>query len=261
MTQKSNPVSCGVNVFENNAEYYGSVASPIGPHDHYFLDFLSTYAGRQLHLLDVGGGSGNFATLVTKTIPDMDVVVVDPCAPLLEMIGDARITKIQGALPYAMNLSDSECFDFIHIKEVLHHVVGDSIRDSKEQVKVSLNELNKHLDKYDYLLISEIFYEGHIVPTFPRTLIFHVCRLQDKTKIKIPTKEFLEDLSVCFYTRDEFASMLHDCGYTIVGYYEKYWGKSLKTALLGVKERGRMLFIVKKGSGGDEITGIAQDPL
>ncbi len=52
-----------------------------------------------------------------------------------------------------------------------------------------------------------------------RNLIFVLLALQNKSRIKIPAKEFLMDLSTCFYTRAEFSSILKKSGFEVVDYY------------------------------------------
>jgi hypothetical protein len=243
MTERTTTYNA-LELFSKNTNFYGDV-NQLGKYDYYFLTFLSKFAGSNSNLLDIGGGSGKFASLTKNNIPDMDVTVVDPCQPLLNMIKNPQIKVVCGELPQSLNLDNCGSFKFIHIKEVLHHIVGATIKDSKELCKTSLMKVNEMLDEDGYLLIHEIFYEGHIT-SLPRTLIFYLCEFQRKTKIKIPGDEFLEGLSVCFYARSEFRSMLNDCGFEIVQYNESNWKKSYKTTLLGIKRYGRMIFILKK---------------
>ena len=243
MTERTTTYNA-LELFSKNTHFYGDV-NQLGKYDYYFLTFLSKFAGSNSNLLDIGGGSGKFASLTKNNIPDMDVTVVDPCQPLLNMIKNPQIKVVRGELPQSLNLDNCGSFKFIHIKEVLHHIVGATIKDSKELCKTSLMKVNEMLDEDGYLLIHEIFYEGHIT-SLPRTLIFYLCEFQRKTKIKIPGDEFLEGLSVCFYARSEFRSMLNDCGFEIVQYNESNWKKSYKTTLLGIKRYGRMIFILKK---------------
>ncbi len=243
MTERTTTYNA-LELFSKNTHFYGEV-NQLGKYDYYFLTFLSKFAGSNSNLLDIGGGSGKFASLTKNNIPDMDVTVVDPCQPLLNMIKNPQIKVVCGELPQSLNLDNCGSFKFIHIKEVLHHIVGATIKDSKELCKTSLMKVNEMLDEDGYLLIHEIFYEGHIT-SLPRTLIFYLCEFQRKTKIKIPGDEFLEGLSVCFYARSEFRSMLNDCGFEIVQYNESNWKKSYKTTLLGIKRYGRMIFILKK---------------
>ena len=134
----------------------------------------------------------------------------------------------------------------IIIKEVFHHIVGPSINESKELLRDSLFAIKEILKNDGFLLIHELFYESYLIPTLSRTLIFYLLALQNKFGIKVPAEEFLMGLSVCFYTRPEFESILNDCGFKIINYHEEYFGNTFKKKFLFLQNWGRMLFISKK---------------
>ena len=97
-----------------------------------------------------------------------------------------------------------------------------------------------------FLLIHELFYESYLIPTLSRSLIFYLLTSQNNLKIKAPAKEFFMDLKVCFYTRPEFKSILNDCGFKVIDFYEENWSDNFKKRALILRNWGRMLFIVKK---------------
>lgn len=230
------------NIFDKYADFYGDVE----PHsyDYYFIDFIKKTKKQGSNLLDIGGGSGTFAQLVKDSCLDIGVHVVDPSKKLLDRINDTRIKKFHGNLPDQIFV-DSD-FDYVHIKEVLHHIVGSSIGETKELLRESLFTMKGFLKEDGFLLIHELFYESYLIPTLSRTLIFNLLALQNKFGIKVPAKEFLIGLGVCFYTRPEFELILNDCGFKIVDFHEEYWDSTFKTRLLFLQNWGRMLFIVKK---------------
>ena len=230
------------NIFDKYADFYGNVKPQL--YDFYFVDFIKKTKKPGLTLIDVGGGSGAFARLVKDNCPDIDVTVVDPSKELLNNINDERIKKIYGKLPDQQFLDSS--FDYIHVKEVFHHIVGPSINESKELLRDSLFAIKEILKNDGFLLIHELFYESYLIPTLSRTLIFYLLALQNKFGIKVPAEEFLMGLSVCFYTRQEFESILNDCGFKIINYHEEYFGNTFKKRFLFLQNWGRMLFISKK---------------
>lgn len=230
------------NIFDKYADFYGNVKPQ--SYDYYFIDFIKKTKKQGSNLLDIGGGSGTFAQLVNDNCLDIDVHVVDPSKKLLDRINDERIKKIYGNLPDQIFL-DSD-FDYVHVKEVLHHIVGSSIDETKELLRESLFTMKDFLKEDGFLLIHELFYESYLIPELSRTLIFNLLALQNKFGIKVPAKEFLMGLGVCFYTRPEFESILNDCGFKIIDFHEEYWGSTFKARLLFLQNWGRMLFIVKK---------------
>ncbi len=230
--------------FDKNVNRYGRVSPAPEDYDFYFLDFIKTKRNQILNLLDIGGGSGTFAKLIANGCPDIDVTVLDPSEKLLSKIDDTRIRKVKGELPNRIPL-DSK-FDYVHVKEVFHHITGSSIKSSKELLRKSLVTVKEYLNDDGFLLVHELFLESYLISSLSRALIFYLLTLQNKLRIKIPVREFLMDLEVCFYTRSEFKSILDDCGFKIVGYHEEDWADNLRKRVLLLKNWGRMLFVLEK---------------
>jgi len=228
------------NIFDKYAEIYG-ITEP-HKYDYYFINTINKV---EASLLDVGGGCGTFAGLVIKKFPRMDVVVIDPSQKLLDRISDKRIKTCKGCLPNKISVNEKKRFDYIHVKEVFHHIVGGSIVDSAKITKESLINLKKYLKEDGVLFVHELFYESYIIPSFSRSFIFYILKLQNVFNVQILPKEFLLGLVVCFYTRDEFKKILFECGYELIDYYEEVWGETHKKKALFLKNWGRMLFILK----------------
>ena len=189
-----------INVFDEYAEFYG--CNVVRDYDYFFIDFIKE--NKKASLLDVGGGSGTFASLTKDSYPKMDVVVIDPSQTLLDRISDERIRKYYGRLPDKLYLNEGVTFDYIHIKEVLHHIVGTSVSESMGLIRESLINLRKYLKDDGFIFIHELFYESILIPPLSRDFIFYISKLQNNSNLKFLPKEFLMGLVVCFYTRDEF---------------------------------------------------------
>jgi hypothetical protein len=175
-------------------------------------------------LLDVGAGSGLFTSLVKLNFPDMQVTALDPSAKLLSLIDDRSIRRVVGKIP-DLNLQAQERFGFIHISNVLHHLVGKTITESQEIVKESLLVLRDHLDHTGFLMVQEELWESYLVPTATRSLAFHVLSLANIFDVPVPgflhwrdnwhSRSF-KGLVVCIYTASEFENVLKDCGFEII---------------------------------------------
>ena len=71
------------------------------------------------HVLDVGGGAGQLATLLAETL-DARVTVLDPTAEMVAHVPEGdRIAAVQGTAE-AMPLSD-DAFDAIVVTDAFHH--------------------------------------------------------------------------------------------------------------------------------------------
>jgi NAD-dependent dihydropyrimidine dehydrogenase PreA subunit len=66
------------------------------------------------------------------------------------------------------------------------------------------------------LLVHEIYYESYINPRITRDFLFHALNIQNKLRIRIPQKDFLMDLLVCFYTREELKNILESNGFKVM---------------------------------------------
>ena len=202
----------------------------------YIFNFLKDK--RNGSLLDIGGGSGFFSILSKNCFPELEITIVDPSIELLNMIDQKDVRKIIGKLPDQLNLEKSCNFDFIHMGYVLHHIIGNSIGESRKKAKESLLTIKSIMNKNSYFSLDEIFYESYILPTYSKNLIFYTLRLQNLLQLKIPSREFLLDLSVNFYTRAEIYRLLDECGFNIIDVNEYYWKNTLKTRALMIRNWG-----------------------
>jgi 2-polyprenyl-3-methyl-5-hydroxy-6-metoxy-1,4-benzoquinol methylase len=228
--------------FDNNAEAY---RDKIGfDFDETILDFVRMRKLEEGMFVDVGGGCGTFCNLVKERYPHMSVTIIDPSSKSLDQPMNHDIKKIKGMLPRELNTDDS--YDLIHVKEVLHHVVGSSTGESRELVVDSLQSLRDRLEPYGYLIIHELYYESYLDPKLSRDMIFRALSLQNRLRIRIPQQHFVLDLQVCFYTREELRSLLEEAGLSVVDYKETHWDRTALHRLALIKDLGRMLFICQK---------------
>jgi len=227
---------------ENSALYGRSIFRDEG--NPCISKFLKKHVNPGDSLLDIGGGNGSFACAIKRYFPDLNVTVVDQSEKLMAMIPDERIRKIKGSLPAKLNISGE--YKYISCLNIFHHIVGDSIQESNELLRTSLMKIRDHLEDEGYLIVHEMFYDGYLLESLPRLLIFNILSLQNRMGIKIPSGEFLKDLSVCFYPRDEFRSILKECGFGMVDhqYYDRK--NTIKTRILLTRAWGSMDIIAKK---------------
>lgn len=229
--------------FNKNSDFYGCLNPE--KYDFFFIDFISRHS-KACNLLDVGGGGGCFTKLCKERFETSSLTIVDPSESLLKKQELTNIKLVIGKLPNDLNVSDK--YDYIHIKEVLHHVTGSSINECLNLFKTSLVNLKENnLNPSGYILMHELFYESYIFPTFTRTFIFYLLKLQNKLHIRIPAKEFIKGLDVCFYTREELRQIFKEMDFEVVDYYEEKWEhrKYLRKFVL-LKEWGRMCFVVQR---------------
>lgn len=232
--------------FDDNANFYGNAR--ILNYDNYFINFIKNVNNNtKRSLLDIGGASGTFAKFISSECQNIEITVLDPSQEMLNKIDESHIKKVKGMLPHQIFLQSR--FDFIHVKEVFHHITGPSIKDSKKLLIESLQTIKNLLNDDGFLLIHEVFYESPVIQTSTSNIIYYLLKIQNRCKIRFLPKEFLLDLNVYFYTRCEFIKILNECGYEIIDSYEEKWSNNIKKKLLFLKVWGRMVFICKKVEG------------
>ena len=228
--------------FDQNAARYGDVKPWF--YDFYFVEFVKKNR-TGASLLDVGAGSGTFLRLIREYVPEMQVTALDSSIRLLDQIEDHSIRKVVGRVP-DLNLDLDERFFFIHVKEVLHNLVGKTTQESLNLVRESLFAIKEHLDDAGFMMIHELYWETYVVPSASRTLTFFFLSLCSKLKIRLPTQHHLRGLVVCFYSISELRTILNDCGLEIVRFKDYPYANTPLKKLLFLKQWGRMLFVVRK---------------
>lgn len=234
----------------DNAEFFDIYADVYAsnrrhPHDDMFINFIKK-SNTKSSLLDIGGGAGLFAKLLKDEIPFMNITIVDPSKELLAKIKDESINMKIGYLPNNIELS-YKSFDYIHIKMVIHHLVGNNINNSKLQLRESLKSIRRLLKDGGYILLHDYYYESFISPSIGRNIIFYALKLQNMLHVKIPAKEFRIGLQVLFYTRAELRSMLAECGFEICEIHQEFISNNdIRSRLLLLNNFGSIAIIAKK---------------
>ena len=208
------------------------------------MEFLRSEDFNEKSLIDIGGGAGQFAKFLKDSIPELDITILDPSDNQLKNVNDDRLKLISGNLPN--NLPKNQKYNYIHLKFVLHHLIGKTIKISTINVKKSLVSLRKCLKNDGLLIIQEIFHESYILPSLFRSMIFYLLKLQNAFKIKIPTEHFLLDLQACFYPRIELKNILKQCGFEIIKVQENFWPYEVLRKLILIKKWGEVLIVAKK---------------
>ncbi len=233
-----------VHVFNHHAHHYAR------DEDRWyqvrFAEFLAEKAaGRRVGLVDVGGGSGVFAKLALKHA-DVDATVLDPSQAMLDTVDDARIQTRVGRLPE--DIGTDAPHDFLHVSEVMHHIVGPTVRASKKQCLASLEALHDSLADDGYMFMSELYYESFVAPRLSRWFIFWLLKAQNRLRFRIPKEDFLLDLLVCFYTRKELDRLLDQAGFEMLHQITDKGKVSPLERLALLRRRGaRHMVLAKKG--------------
>ena len=118
-----------------------------------------------LHGLDVGGGVGTFASHVCTLVPNCRITIVDKSVLARDGFNaNPALDFIEGDF---LTLDESTQYDFIIMKTVLHHFIGEGEQATRAAQKAALQKARRLLKPDGVLLVEENFYEDF----FSRDLI------------------------------------------------------------------------------------------
>ena len=202
--------------FDTCGAYY-ECRKKIDSYEGLILDTIKETPGIK-SVLDIGCGNGLFVKALLAECPDLSISVIDPSKYFLDQIEDPRIEKIHGKLPD--QIGGLGKYDIICMRAVLHHITGRTIRKSKELVEESLIAISEHLNPGGMVIVVDMFYDSYLYPAITRSVIFYLCKLQNKVSFQFLPKEFLLGLDVCFFTKNEL-KCLHRLGPYRIGLYRE----------------------------------------
>lgn len=124
----------------------------IHPEDSQIIDFIKKMSGN-INLLEVGGGSGALLDLIlneskTEICCNVEIAFKNykyQCNNGINLIGGNALK-----LPFK-----DKTFDFIIMKNVLHHLVGKTIKESRKNVEICLTELKRVVKLRGYIILVE----------------------------------------------------------------------------------------------------------
>ena len=118
---------------------------------------LNERGGEPLHGLDVGGGVGTFASHVCTLVPDCRITIVDKS--VLARDGFNANPALDFIEADFLSLDESQTYDFIVMKTVLHHFIGEGEQATRAAQKAALEKARRLLKPNGILLVEENFYE------------------------------------------------------------------------------------------------------
>jgi len=209
------------------------------------LDFRN----RPFHLLDVGGGNGLFADRILATYPNAQVTVLDTSEALLgkNALHPRKICLLESA----ENLNQlSMKYDLISFNWLLHHLVGNSLLQTRQNQIETLKIARNLLSPDGRISVFENGYEGWIFKHLPGQLIYFLTSLKSIAPLTKKLGANTAGVGVCFLSKEEWFKTMNQAGLTVINYSEPdEWTWSIQwywRILLHVKYRVIGLFWLQK---------------
>jgi SAM-dependent methyltransferase len=154
-------------------------------------------------LLDVGGGNGNFADLVLHNYPQATAVVVDLSDPLLaKNKPNPRKKVMRGSATELAPIPGP--FDIVCCNWLLHHLVGDSYRQSLTNIEGTLAQCRRLLSPRGRLCVWENRYDGMLLDGVPGWLIYSLTSMRSIAKFTHAMGANTAGVGVCFQSNQQW---------------------------------------------------------
>ena len=209
-------------------------------------EVIPKYLPRIGSCIDIGCGAGTFIEYIKNYYESEHAVGFDISDSMLNKFkqnnhNSSELT--QGSileLPYRENQ-----FDLVYMDDVIHHLVSQRRKNSKEQVIKALKNIKKITKPEGIFILREQYYESHIIPTISSRIIMFLLNLSKATGFKLPHKEAHIDLQVTFYTRKEINEIIESLGGKIIERRDKKWKRGIGDYLALVKNMGKSHLVIK----------------
>lgn len=170
--------------------------------------------------LDIGCSSGSLSSIILKNTEIEDYIGLDISYKSLKS-SNLKITKIQADAEFLPFKSNS--MNIVNAYNLMHHLIGKSRGESKNNILKVINEMCRVVKKDGFIIISDIFYDGRIIPKSVPILIFYLLKFLPSSILKNFDKDYEKKLRTCFFSSREWD--------VIIGKYAKkinlHWKESI----------------------------------
>jgi SAM-dependent methyltransferase len=179
----------------------------------------SDFPDGRFRLLDVGGGNGRFADQILARYPDAHVTVLDNSELLLERntVNSRKSLQLGSA---ADLVAMRQQFDLVSMHWLLHHLVGDSYRETRRNQLDVLSAARDLLTDRGRLSIFENNYEGWAPDPAPTYVIYGVTASKAIAPLARALGANTAGTGVCFNSFAGWRDMLAASGLELLSHAE-----------------------------------------
>lgn len=208
--------------------------------------FVHYQPGSPLSVLDLGSGGGIWADLFLDDYPWASVFCVDISSVMLRKnrLRPGKYLLLADALKLPFRQS---AFDLISMDALLHHLV-DSRGYLETVLKLTgfLRWLKTLLKPGGKVIIREIYHESILRAEIMSYVLFHLSTLRSPRFLAslIAMGIRSQGAGICFLTREQWAAVIDQAGYSILGKEEHSWNVPLSRRLAGLRASGDMFLLL-----------------
>jgi SAM-dependent methyltransferase len=213
------------------------------------IDFIKQQKKENAYLIDVGCGDGTVLKAFKDETNISNFAGMDISKNYLKLAEDkVGCDTFHGSIldDDLVNKIDKK-FDYVIVGAILHHLIGDSRKESKELAKKALENAFGLLSARGHLIISEPTYS----PKESMDRVFNIKNFITKfTDDRVNILGYANNIGapvVSYYDKDILIEIMQE--YTIKNpIFEEYTSHDIPISmkLIGVKETGALLLIYEK---------------
>lgn len=190
--------------FEDHSHHHAYQRDPTS-YSQIFQAIKKKLPSNDLNILDLGCGDGSFfKSLKTFEINgefvgvDLSHAMVSKASKNLSAVRAHLIVGDGFNLPIKTNLK----FQVIHIDCVLHHLIADNRKRSKELSRKLLMFLHERLSQDGVIVVEEMYYNSFLLQDFTSRIIFYGLKFMNFFHLNVSSirSEFQPGLEVNFFS-------------------------------------------------------------
>ncbi len=206
MKMKKYPFQKVADHFKRSEEYRTRKGIIHDKEDPLMIEFIHSHASSGDRILEVGGGSGAFLDLVLENTKIKEAYNLELVYEAYKKQVNEKICLMGGN---ALDIPFKEfSFDWVVVKNLLHHLVGRTRRESKAFAKRTVGELARVTKGGGYLLILDQ-YNKH---RFFSSVIFYLTLLFSTFSVGFKSFGWGKNVIVSFLAPDETRKFLTKTG-------------------------------------------------
>lgn len=176
------------------------------------------FSDGEFTFLDLGGGNGLFADRVLEHYPKSAGVVLDNSRLLLDKNKPhSRKRTVLYSVEFLNSFTD-EKYDLIFFNWVLHHLVGKSYFQSRENINRSLRSAVSLLTDKGRISIYDNMYNGLIIDAAPSWIIYHLTSAKSIAKLVKKGGANTAGIGVCFLSYKQWCSVFSETDICVLDY-------------------------------------------
>lgn len=158
---------------------------------------------RKIEICEFGGGAGQLLGELRKSYPYYHYTNVEIVIDYKQFLVSKEITYIQASVLNSKFPDNS--FDIIIMRDVLHHLIGRSFKETRENQTQALLELKRLVKKGGVIFVEELLNESDLASK----IVYYLSRVNNKIGVHIPLFFISKNVIVAFLTSHKMLNMCY----------------------------------------------------